>query len=36
VKEFGEPVVVGMSRSPEVAPETYSVYAELVNKRRTP
>lgn len=35
VKELGEVDVVGMSRSPGVAPEEYPVYSDLSN-RRTP
>lgn len=34
-KEFGEPVLPGVSRSPEVAPDQYPVYDGIVNKRRT-
>lgn len=34
-KEFGESVTVGMSRSPDVAPEVYPVYADILDKRRT-
>jgi hypothetical protein len=34
VKELGESDLIGMSRSPEVAPDSYPVYSELINKRR--
>lgn len=33
-KEFGESVVVGICRAPEVDPVTYGVYADLTDKRR--
>jgi hypothetical protein len=33
-KEFGESVTVGMSRSPDVAPEVYPVYDLIIDKRR--
>lgn len=34
IKDLGEPAVVGVSRSPEVAPDEYPVYDSLVHKRR--
>lgn len=34
VKEFGEPTVVGVSHSPDVAPEVYPVYDLIIDKRR--
>lgn len=34
IKDLGEPVVVGVSRGPEVAPESYPVYDALTDKRR--
>jgi hypothetical protein len=33
-KELGESVRVGMSRSPDVAPEVYPVYDSIIDKRR--
>lgn len=35
VKELGESVVVGISRGPEVAPESYDVYAGILDRRTT-
>jgi hypothetical protein len=35
IKEFGEATVVGVSHSPEVAPEDYPVYSDITANRRT-
>ena len=35
IKEFGEPTVVGVSHSPDVAPDQYPVYSDLIANRRT-